>query len=353
MKSRTFITLFLFLVVISLGTGCTKRFNISLPTASSIKYEEPKETKGGISIDDARSPEDKALSVGTLNAQLINLEDELQWLAKGIEDELKARGVNASVTKGQGSPYQLTVKKFRIRNRRSSGFSPYLTFTTLAMDLKTEYGTKRVTAYFKNGKVPVVAFREVEDPCYNEPLSHIVKEIASKINTVLYKYKAPDSKVDELSQIINGVFDKQTYHKVLELGYTNNPKAVPTLVKLTEHSDSMMRATALSALGTLNAVDQLPLLIKHYQSTDNTEQFMALKAIGDLQDPKAKEFLRSVMNSPDYSNQMIKEVVDMYNVDEDYREPPLSIPNDEQPSSDEITSESDDAPADSDVSSDN
>ncbi len=100
--------------------------------------------------------------------------------------------------------------------------------------------------------------------------------------------------------------------KVLELGYTNNPKAIEPLLNLASHEDTMVCACAVSGLGMLQASEQLPFLIEFYREHENTQKFMALKAIGDMDTEASHAFMDSVRNSEDYEEEMIKEVVDLY-----------------------------------------
>jgi hypothetical protein len=62
----------------------------------------------------------------------------------------------------------------------------------------------------------------------------------------------------------------------------------------------------------LQAEDQLDLLKDFYSTHENTQKFMALKSIGDLGTEASKAFLESVINSDDYNDEMIKEVVELY-----------------------------------------
>lgn len=200
---------------------------------------------------------------------------------------------------------------------RTSGFSPYHTFTTFSADLSTGGSARRITAYFKNSKVPVWAFSEVERPCYQIPVEVVVKEIAAKINAHVFGRVTPSETVSKLvAAIPKGPADaaSEAYLKVLELGYTNNRAAVAPLVQLTNHEETLMRAAAISALGMLGAADQLPLLQKIYSDSESEslDKAMALKAIGDLDTPDARDFVSRVKRSTDYNNELIREVADLY-----------------------------------------
>ncbi|NDV22053.1 HEAT repeat domain-containing protein [Desulfovibrio sp. JC022] len=304
--------LFLALSLVMLG-GCSKSFNVAPPAPSSVDYSAPAEEEVVFTLEDVRSGEDRQFSVGTITAYL-DINNEVVFLKNHLEKELKMRGVHIGKDGAAAHPLNLEIRKYRIRNQRSSGFSPYFTFMTFSADLYEGDQKHRITSYFKNGKVPIWAFREVEHPCYNIPISLMVKEVASKVNRHVMKYVAPDAEVERLNREIQAEYDNDyVYMKVLELGYTNNPKAIVPLMELTKHDDTMVQSCAVSALGMLQAEEQLPFLIQYYREHENTQKFMALKAIGDMDTEASHVFMDSVRNSEDYKDEeMIKEVVDLY-----------------------------------------
>jgi len=78
------------------------------------------------------------------------------------------------------------------------------------------------------------AFREVERPCYQIPVEVVVKEIAAKLNARIFGRVASPETVDRIgASIPSGPADaaSEQYLKVLVLGYTNSPAAVPILVR--------------------------------------------------------------------------------------------------------------------------
>lgn len=308
-KHVNFLAIFLALVT---AFGCTKTFYIKDPSPSSVAYSQGSQEKINLKINDRRSGEDKKLSAGTLPVVLVNMEDEILFLGTNLQTALNSRGINLHYSSEADGDLVMDVDKYRIRNLRTSGFSPYWTFTTFAGELKQNGDSRRVVFYFKRGKVPVWAFREVEDPCYNVPVSLMVKEIASKINRYYFGLQAPDDKIKSLVDDINNQFSEFSFLKVLELGYTNNPAAIEPLVALTHHKDSMVRVCATCSLGVLGAVDQFDYLKELYSTKENIEKTMALKAIGDLGTPEAIEFIKSVKVSSDYKDKMISEVVDLF-----------------------------------------
>ncbi len=308
----------LFLPFLLLLTGCTKTFDIRPVAVPRNVYEASLETSDtaarSIKVTDARGEANKPLNTGTLNVRLRGMDDEMRYLEEQLNRVLNAEGIETAAA-GEGD-VALKVVSYRIRNLRTSGFSPYHTFTTFSADLDDHGQTRRISAYFKNSKVPVWAFREVERPCYQIPTEVIVKEIAAKLNRHVFHRSASTETVEKLLASIGpGSADaaSEQYLKVLELGYTNNPAAIEPLVRLTEHSETVMREAAISALGTLGAEDQFPLLKKIYQTKEKIDKTMALKSIGDLDTPEAREFIRQVKLSEDYEDEEeIREVADLY-----------------------------------------
>jgi hypothetical protein len=240
------------------------------------------------------------------------MENELDFMGENIAKEFRSRGINMSYLEDGAGDLILKVKKYRIRNLRTTGFSPYWTYTTFSGDVESSGKSKIAAFYFKRGKVPVWSFNEVEEPCYNVPVSLMVKEVASKINRYYFGLRAPEEKVDHLVDNIRNRFNEDSFMQVLELGYTNNPSAVAPLVELTSHSDSMVRACAICSFGVLGAVDQFEFLQQKYRTSESLEKHMALKAIGDLGTPEAMDFLRSVKESDDYDDDVIGNIVDLY-----------------------------------------
>lgn len=292
--------------------GCTKTFYIKTPAPSSIIYDQKFQEVTILKINDQRIGEDKKISAGTLSVVLKNMENEMSFLGNNIEKALRSRGINLKYKNENGKKLLLNIHKYRIRNLRTTGFSPYWTFTTFSGDLIINGKSQKITFYFKIGKVPVWAFSEVEEPCYNVPVSLMVKEIASKINRYYFGLQAPSDKINLLLDDINNNFNEFSFLKVLELGYTNNRDAIDPLIKLTNHKDSMVRVCAISSLGVLGAVEKFDFLKNVYNTTESIEKSMALKSIGDLDTSQAIEFMKFVKESSDYQDKMIREVVDLY-----------------------------------------
>lgn len=310
---------FLGIFVVALS-GCTKTFDIRpVQTPQNIYGQVSSASEiQSFSIEDARNEANKPFSTGRLNVEFNGMSNEIAYLGDNLAHVLGAEDVRLTYKQSGGGDIKIKVSNFRIRNHRASGFSAYFTFATFTADVSSNGITKRVTAYFKNGKVPVWAFREVERPCYQIPLEAMVKEIAAKINHNFIGRVTPVEKVNALISAIDSTPNtsdegSEHYLNVLELGYTNNPAAIPTLLKLAEHTQPIMRAAALSALGMLGSADQLSFLKKSYETNEKLAKAMSLKSIGDLDTPDALEFLRRVKQSDDYKDEeMIKDVIDLY-----------------------------------------
>jgi hypothetical protein len=275
----------------------------------------PQTGPGSVAIRDARTGPAKALNAGTLNIVLEGIGDELPWLGENVVRVLRTEGITVTHVPSGPADITLNVRSWRIRNLRTSGFSPYHTFTTFSADLLGGPSPRRITAYFKNSKVPVWAFREVERPTYQVAMEVVVKEIAAKLNAHVFGRVASIETMNRIAASIPaGEADAATeqYLKVLELGYTNNREAIPLLVRLTERKEILMRASAISALGILGAKEEFPLLRKLYETSSDLSKAMALKSIGDLGTPEAQEFMRVVKTSKDYADETIREVADLY-----------------------------------------
>lgn len=309
------ILLVVFLIVLP---GCTKNFVMRpVQTPITVYPAATAAEPSSFAIKDLRGSDSKPFSVGTLNVEFTGMNNELAYFGENLERVLAAEGVKVSYSAQGDADLKMNVRKYRLRNHRSSGFSAYYTFATFSADVAAGDKAYRVAAYFKMGKVPVWAFREVERPCYQIPMESMVKEVAAKLNSHTFGRVVPTEAVNKLVANIDsfkGGADESSeeYLKVLELGYSNNPAAIPPLVRLTSHNQPIMRAAALSALGMLGAKEQFPLFKKMYETEDNVVKSMALKAIGDLDTPEAKAYLQGVKQSKDYKDDIIQEIVDLY-----------------------------------------
>ena len=311
---RLRLVILLSLLVVLAAPGCTKRFNIRSPEPSSVRYQNPPSESKTLSLTDHRSGEGLKMSVGTLVAVLNGIEeDPMGFLSRHIEREMQARGINLGQAVPEGSDLNLRVTTFQIRNHRATGYSPYYTFSKLGGMLEFGGEEHRVTAYFKNGKVPVWAFSEVEEPTYNIPIGLLVKEVATKINRIVFGVQASSEEVHRIAASVQVDTSKLVYRRVFELGYTNNPEVIPHLRDIAQnHKVSLARAAAISSIGMLKATDQFEFLAEIYNTRTKIEKVMALKSIGDLETRDAAAFMAKVAGSSDVRDSMIADIVDLY-----------------------------------------
>lgn len=267
-------------------------YAVRAPQPSTVAYAPVAADRGTLTVQYPQSG--VPFMSGTLASALMLDGKSLEptaFLVKSLQDELAARGVPVNVEgQGNGLP-RLDVRSFRMQNHRASGYSPYVTFTFLSADLQTAAGPKRIGVFVKRGKVPVWSFAEVVEPTLNEPLSVAVKELASKVARELYAAQAPDAAVDTLVAKIDAS-KEDDYLDVYALGFTNNPRAVPALVRLTKATPEYVRLAAISSLGTMRAADQFDYLKTLYRDANLwQDRAMALKAIGDLDTADGRAFL--------------------------------------------------------------
>jgi hypothetical protein len=282
-------------------SGCAVNMKVPLkdPPPSAAKYQKTTQPAPvTLAFKDDRNEADKALVTGVIPMQVVYNDKPFEatpWVAQHIVKEMTARGLPVTLGDGQGSTPVL-IKRIRIENHRASGFSPFVTFTSVRAEVLTASGLKTITSYVKRGKVPIMSFDEVIDPTYNAPLGIVTKEIATKLNQQLFRQAISDEEVGALIRKINQdatAKSNDTYLQVYQLGFGNNPRAVPELVKLSSHTDEYVRLAAVSSLGILKANDQYAFLSRLYENSTLLwqDRAMALKAIGDLGTPESRAYL--------------------------------------------------------------
>ena len=284
------------LVVLS---GCAINMPVPIkdPATSSVSYPKSTAAPVQLSFKNDQSEADKAqFMTGLIPMNLLYKDkpfESVPWVAQNTVKEMAARGLPVTLSDGQAGTI-VSIKRLHIENHRVSGFSPFVTFTTLKADVVTASGPQRVTAYVKRGKVPVWSFDEVIDPTYNDPLSTLTKEFSAKLNQKLFGQVVPNDQVRALIAKVNQSTTPDTYLDVYQLGFSNNPIAIPELAKWTAHSDEYVRLAAISSLGILKAVDKTDMLIALYELKDGLwqDRAMALKAIGDMDTPRSRAYLK-------------------------------------------------------------
>lgn len=308
-------------------SGCAINMKVPVkdPAPSSTAFKKPAATAPvNLAFKDERSDQNKAKVVsGLIPMQVVYQDkpfDPVPWLAEQTVKELTARGLPVTLGEGRGASTTVQVKHLQIENHRASGFSPFVTFTSLRADVLTDRGPQRITAYVKRGKVPVVSFDEVIDPTYNAPLGIMTKEVAAKLNQQLFRQAISDEDVNALIRKIDadGGKSADAYLDVYQLGFGNNPRAIPELVKLSSHANEYVRLAALSSLGILKAADQFDFLTRTYENSTLLwqDRGMALKAIGDLGTPQSRAYLQKQQSQlegrKDKDATWTKEIIALY-----------------------------------------
>lgn len=280
---------------------------------SAVKYADagPPVT---LALDDKR-PTAPGFSHGT---DTIHVEfgkgDEMAFLREQLVRELKARGVAAQQGSGGTGGLQGRVRTFQIRNRQASGFSPVVTYLAFAGDFTDGQRTERIVAYSKQLKLPIWSMREVDNPCYRNPLRNLAGEIVAKLERAFGSRRASDDQVAQLVGVAGGADATAALAAINDLATSNNPAAIPALTQLSGHDAETFRAAALSGLGTLGAADRMPLLQKIWQTGESSsDRYMALKAIGDLGTPQAIAFMKKV--ATENPEEDIQEITALYLAD--------------------------------------
>lgn len=319
---------------IVLLSGCAINMPVPIkdPSPSSQSYQlTGSPAPLALSFTDAQTETDKTkLLTGRIPMQLLYQSkpfDAVPWLAQQTVKEMVARGLPVALATDNASGSLVQIKRLHIENHRVSGFSPFVTLTSLRADLASERGPQRITAYIKRGKVPVWSFDEVIDPTYNDPLGLLTKELAAKLNQLLFGQRLGDDQVQALIDKVRRDGDQgDAYLDVYQLGFSNNQLAVPELVKLCGHSSEYVRLAAISSLGILKASDRFDFLRSIYDAKDGLwqDRAMALKAIGDLGTPASQDYLRAewlkLLERKDLEAQWNKEIILLY-LDQDQLAP--------------------------------
>jgi len=316
-------------VVVSLAllSGCAINMQVPVkdPVPSTVAYKKADApTPVSLSFKDDRAAEDKAkILSGLIPMQMVYKDkafDAIPWITEQTVKEMTARGLPVTLVDDEKSGTSVLIKRVHIENHRANGFSPFVTFTSLRADVMTARGPQRITSYVKRGKVPVWSFDEIIDPTYNAPLGVLTKEFAAKLNQQLFQQAISNDQVNALIGKINqdGGKADDAYLDVYQLGFGNNPSAVPELVKLTSHANEYVRLAAISSLGILKAVNQIDFLTKLHETSSLIwqDRAMALKAIGDMDTPESRAYLQKqktqIGSRTDKEAVWTKEIIALY-----------------------------------------
>jgi len=323
---RSFLLKLLLVTLLTgLLAGCSAikyKFTINEPIVSNMGYDTGQKKPVVLKIVDQRTNKvfhNKLASLTAWQIDLVNADDPIAWLSQALEKEFAARDIPLKVADKNTTTTPdmvLTVKKYQITSRLVAWFSPWETYHSFRGELTSGGQTYDIRSYFFIGKVFGGALKEIEEACFNTPMSILVKDIASKINRNALHYSTSDEKL----KVIQGraeekikKHDDDAYRSVLELGNSNNPNAMKALVTFAAAEDRFTRACALSGIGTLGALDQIEFLKKNYAQFGEIDKFMALKSIGDVGTPESIDFIRKAKDDPQYNSEYgFKYAVDLY-----------------------------------------
>jgi hypothetical protein len=302
---------------LTLSAACGATYHIHAPAPSSFRYAgQP--LSPTLRVSDQR-PEGSEFSEGTLSItykfdQFSGDHKELVFLQDAVQNELGVRGI-APYQDGQVEPITITVREFGLRNRRSTGWSPMVTYARFSADFSQGGRTARIVAYSKQVKMPVWSMNELEGPCFNRPLHLMAGEIAAKINQAFVGGRVDDAQLASLASRAVSARGEEQLHVVSELGWSNHPAALPALLQLLQNDSEEVRGAALGAIGTLGMPESLgPLQQAYTGARTDTDRYLALKAIGDLasRSPEAFAVLSSVHASPGDNERDIREITKLY-----------------------------------------
>jgi hypothetical protein len=312
-------------IILLLGfilTGCSLKYDLHPPINSSAEYEETV-TQKVVYVYDNR--EDKQFIKGMTGLERVdlkigNVDNPVSWLAQSLEKEYLSHNISVTFTTDEtlkmSADATLTVSKYQIINSRTSGFHPYVAFHSFSGTITNSDSNDSVVSYFVYGKTPVWSMSEVQGPCFDMPSAILIKGIAAKVNRFALHYHMNDIQLDTLNKTTQEKVNSSApdaYLSVLEIGQSNNPKAIDYLKPFTENSDTLIRACALSAFGMIGQEDTLDYLKEKYAQLIDIDRFMALKSIGDLGTPEALQFLKDARKDPQYNDEYgFKFVVDLY-----------------------------------------
>jgi hypothetical protein len=302
--------LVLLLLILGVGilSGCTITVPLATPAPSAFQYAERREEPIQVVVKDVRPGTERALSRGRISVDIIVAGEDLAFLRDALVAEMKARGINAVAEAAGGSNVlTLEVDRFYFRNRRVSGFSPWITFTNFRARVSYQGHAEVVTSYFHAGKVPMWSVDEVFEPTYNYPWRVVVREVVTKLNRLYFHMAPPAGVVTEHVRALEGEVSLDT---ILDAAFLGSPEVLPPLESLVKTSSSgNVVVYSLDGMGIIGDAKSFPFLRDFYATSRERGQLFSLKAIGDLGTPEALSFVRS-QNPGDDDN--LKELIELY-----------------------------------------
>ena len=282
--------------------------SLKIPLKSTVESEnkfEPK-TKVGevkkVTFENLLDKESKIVT-GVLQEHIF-LEhqnkpfDGYSFIKNAFKKEFKARSLPISIV--DTSDKSINLEKFEIFVHRVNAFTPLVTLSSINVTATIGEKKQTFTSVIKRGKVPVWEMSEVFDPCFNEPINLMVKEIVAKINKAYFDYKLSDANLSKLLvKIEDGISmnDKLNYLNIYELGFSNNEKALEFLRKYSNLIDEYIRLASISMLGFIGGEAEFDYLVSKYRTSKLwQDKAFALKAIADINTEKSRNFLKDEYN---------------------------------------------------------
>jgi hypothetical protein len=296
------------LLVFGVLAGCTVTVPLATPAPSAFQYAERREAPIQVVVKDVRPPSERNLSRGRVSVEIAGAGEDLVFLRDALVAEMKARGINAAADAAGGTNVlAVDVERFYFRNRRTSGFSPWITFTNFRAKVTYQGRAEEVTSYFHAGKVPMWSVDEVFEPTYSYPWRVVVREVVTKLNRLYFKMAPSAAVVREYIRALEGEVSLDT---ILDAAFLGSPEMVPALESLVKTSTSgNVVVYSLDGIGIIGDAKSFPFLRDYYATARERGQLLSLKAIGDLGTQEALSFVRS-QNPGDDEN--LKEIIELY-----------------------------------------
>ncbi|BFM12549.1 hypothetical protein R50072_27020 [Simiduia litorea] len=236
--------------------------------------------------------------------------DHANFFLSALSNELEARKL--PVTFDDAASNQLQLLSYDTISHRNNGFSPLVMIAMVKIDLVENNQKHRIAAIVKRAKVPIWTVTEepLVEATINQPQEILIKEVAAKINVALFNDKLTDSDVDSLINDVKANIENEdiAYQKLYQLGFSNNPKALPTLQEFSKHNAEYIRLAAISGMGMLGGESVFEELKALYKSGNQwQDRAIALKAIGDIRTTEALEFLKT--EQAKWSDQTTQEAI--------------------------------------------
>ncbi|CAH0992528.1 hypothetical protein SIN8267_02661 [Sinobacterium norvegicum] len=222
--------------------------------------------------------------------------DTADFFLQAMDKELQAR--NLPVAFDEAGTDNLDLLAYDTIAHRRNGFSPLVMISMAKVDLTASGETHRIVGLIKRAKVPIWHLSEesLVESTINQPQELLIKEVAAKINVIMFDDQLSDASVETVVEQVNANIDADAdaaYQKVYELGYSNNATALPALRGYSQHEAEYIRLAAISGMGMIGGEAVLSELQQLYTSGKQwQDRAVALKAIGDIQSEESVAFMK-------------------------------------------------------------